>query len=344
MSVSPGYTPYQAAYFAHFLTREGLDGDGLTQSLSAARVDLNPHQVEAAMFAMRSPLSKGVLLAVEVGLGKTIEAALVISQRWWERRRRLLLITPASLRKQWAQELHEKFSLPSVILDSKRVKDLAKAGKDNPLGKAEGVVILSYEYAARIAEDILAADPLIRRTRSRLVPVIAVCAADRGEERPGFTTVLSWLSEWERFGGVYGTAAYCDRHDLKGKSGGRLAEYQEQAIVEGIEAWFALRSKAKAYAIVCEAVQKFDEREGVNWDKASLPPGLIDEKGRLRPPSTRTFERRCNTIDRMTQDWAIKGPAYAKQKNRTYQKPALPERPYQHVDVDNHTVDIIGLV
>jgi superfamily II DNA or RNA helicase len=148
------YTPYQAAYFAHFLTREGLDGDGLTQSLSAARVDLNPHQVEAAMFAMRSPLSKGVLLADEVGLGKTIEAALVISQRWWERRRRLLLIVPASLRKQWAQELWEKFSLPTVILDAKRVKDLAKAGKDNPLGKAEGVVILSYEYASRVAEDI----------------------------------------------------------------------------------------------------------------------------------------------------------------------------------------------
>lgn len=156
MSVSPGYTPYQAAYFAHFLTREGLEGDGLTQSLSAARVDLNPHQVEAAMFAMRSPLSKGVLLADEVGLGKTIEAALVISQRWWERKRLLLLIAPASLRKQWAQELHEKFSLPSVILDAKRVKDLAKAGKDNPLGKGEGVVILSYEYAARIADQLRA--------------------------------------------------------------------------------------------------------------------------------------------------------------------------------------------
>lgn len=156
MSVSPGYTPFQAAYFAHFLTREGLQGDGLTQSLSAARVDLNPHQVEAAMFAMRSPLSKGVLLADEVGLGKTIEAALVISQRWWERKRRLLLIVPASLRKQWAQELWEKFSLPTVILDAKRVKDLAKAGKDNPLGRGEGVVILSYEYAARIAPDLRA--------------------------------------------------------------------------------------------------------------------------------------------------------------------------------------------
>lgn len=155
MSVAPSFTPHQAKYFAHFLTREGLEeGEGLTQSLSSARVDLNPHQVDAAMFALRSPLSKGVVLADEVGLGKTIEAALVLSQRWWERRRHLLLIVPASLRKQWATELREKFSLPSVILDAKRVKDLAKAGKPNPLGREEGIVILSYEYAARIADQL----------------------------------------------------------------------------------------------------------------------------------------------------------------------------------------------
>lgn len=155
MSDAPTFTPHQAKYFAHFLTREGLDeGEGLTQSLSSARVDLNPHQVDAAMFALRSPLSKGVLLADEVGLGKTIEAALVLSQRWWERQRNLLLIVPASLRKQWATELREKFSLPSVILDAKRVKDLAKAGKPNPLGTGEGVVILSYEYASRIADKL----------------------------------------------------------------------------------------------------------------------------------------------------------------------------------------------
>ena len=100
------YTPHQAKFFAHEVTRKGLaEGEGLAQSLSAAKVDLNPHQVDAAMFALRSPLSKGVLLADEVGLGKTIEAALVITQRWWEGRRCLLLITPAALRKQWQQEL-----------------------------------------------------------------------------------------------------------------------------------------------------------------------------------------------------------------------------------------------
>ena len=155
MSKQPIYTPHQAKYFAHFVTRERLaEDDGLAQSLSAARVDLNPHQVDAAMFALRSPLSKGVLLADEVGLGKTIEAALVMTQRWWEGRRRLLLITPASLRKQWSQELWEKFSLPSVILDAKRARELKKAGDERPLEPTNAVLIISYEFAARIAEDL----------------------------------------------------------------------------------------------------------------------------------------------------------------------------------------------
>ncbi|GHC54131.1 SNF2-related protein [Neogemmobacter tilapiae] len=149
------YSVYQSKYFAHFLTREGIGEDeALTQSLSSARVDLNPHQVDAAMFALRSPLSKGVLLADEVGLGKTIEAALVLSQRWWEQRRNLLLIVPASLRKQWATELREKFSLPSTILDAKTLKDLVAAGQPSPIGRREGIVILSYEYAARIADTL----------------------------------------------------------------------------------------------------------------------------------------------------------------------------------------------
>ena len=52
-----------------------------------AKVDLNPHQVEAALFAFRSPMSMGAILADEVGLGKTIEAALVISQHWAERQK-----------------------------------------------------------------------------------------------------------------------------------------------------------------------------------------------------------------------------------------------------------------
>jgi SNF2 family DNA or RNA helicase len=67
----------------------------LSTSLFDASVDLNPHQIDAAMFALRSPLAKGVILADEVGLEKTIEAGLVLCQFWAERRRRLLVVCPA---------------------------------------------------------------------------------------------------------------------------------------------------------------------------------------------------------------------------------------------------------
>lgn len=84
------------------------------------------------MFGLHTPLSKGVILADEVGLGKTIEASLVIAQSWAERRRRVLLILPASLRKQWQQELREKFSLPSVILEARTHREAIKAGTPRP--------------------------------------------------------------------------------------------------------------------------------------------------------------------------------------------------------------------
>ena len=111
-------TQYQAQYYAWLLTRRaaGDSVESLASTLVDSQVDLNPHQVEAALFACANPLSRGVILADEVGLGKTIEAGLVISQRWAERRRRILIIVPANLRKQWHQELQDKFNLQGVLL------------------------------------------------------------------------------------------------------------------------------------------------------------------------------------------------------------------------------------
>ncbi len=144
-------TDYHAKYFAWELTRRrrGGDLDRISQSLFDAAVDLNPHQIDAAVFALQNPLSKGVLLADEVGLGKTIEAALVLGQFWAERRRRLLVLCPASIRKQWATELAEKFSLPTQILDSTTWKRLRKEGIHDPLSQ-ECISILSISFAARM--------------------------------------------------------------------------------------------------------------------------------------------------------------------------------------------------
>lgn len=147
-------TDYHAKYFAHELSRVGGSGvDRLSRALFDACVDLNPHQIEAALFALRSPISKGVLLADEVGLGKTIEAGLVLCQYWAERSRSLLVIVPASLRKQWALELSEKFNLPSVILDAKTYRDQQKNGAPNPF-RDNKIIICSMHYASSRAEEI----------------------------------------------------------------------------------------------------------------------------------------------------------------------------------------------
>jgi superfamily II DNA/RNA helicase len=152
-------TDYHAKYYAYELTRQCASGDvdRLSQSLFDATVDLNPHQINAALFALNNPLNKGVILADEVGLGKTIEAGLVLCQYWAERKRKLLIICPASLRKQWAQELHDKFNLPSQILDANIWRQLKSQGIYNPFDN-KGINIVSYHFAARL-EELLTIEP-----------------------------------------------------------------------------------------------------------------------------------------------------------------------------------------
>src|SRR5882724_403542 len=127
-------TVCHAKYFAHDLTRRCASDsvEKLASVLSDAQVDLNPHQIEAALFAFRNPFSRGAILADEVGLGKTIEAGLLLAQKWAERKRRLLVIVPANLRKQWSQELADKFFLPSAILETRSFNEGIKAGNLNP--------------------------------------------------------------------------------------------------------------------------------------------------------------------------------------------------------------------
>lgn len=151
-----GLTDYHAKYFAHELTRR-YPSDSVEKfagAVASAQVDLNPHQVDAALFAFRSPLSKGALLADEVGLGKTIEAGLVISQRWAERKRRILIITPANLRKQWHQELTEKFFLPCALIESRSYNQAIKLGNFRPFEVADTIVICSYQFAKSRATDV----------------------------------------------------------------------------------------------------------------------------------------------------------------------------------------------
>lgn len=164
-AATPTLTDYHAKYFAHELTRRFASDsvEKLATVLADAQVDLNPHQIEAALFAFRSPFSKGAILADEVGLGKTIEAGLLIAQKWAERKRRLLVIVPANLRKQWSQELEDKFFLPSAILESRSFNDAIRAGNLNPL-QQPAVVLCSYQFAR-------SKEPYIRQVAWDLVVV-----------------------------------------------------------------------------------------------------------------------------------------------------------------------------
>lgn len=134
---------YQAKFYAHELDRSyASDHVGrLAGLLFDAQVEPKPHQIDAALFALQTPFTKGVILADEVGLGKTIEAGIVISQYWAQRQRRTLIIAPSSLRQQWQQELSEKFALPATLMDSKNIDTLLGSGE------RDEILICSYEFA-----------------------------------------------------------------------------------------------------------------------------------------------------------------------------------------------------
>src|SRR5499427_908554 len=136
-------TAFHERVLAEELSLARADGaQRLAPALSEARVDLNPHQVEAAAFALDSLSRGGCVLADEVGLGKTIEAGLVIAQLMAEGKGRVLVLTPATLRAQWQAELQDKFDLPSIIVDGRTPRS-----GHNPFDQP-GPVISSQPFAA----------------------------------------------------------------------------------------------------------------------------------------------------------------------------------------------------
>lgn len=145
-------------YNALIIKKSGSEVERLGNTLFNSKIKLTPHQIQAALFAFKSPLSKGVILADEVGLGKTIEAGIVISQTWYEKRGKILVVAPAALMRQWQAELHEKFALDALILDRKYYNLRLRQGYTNPIKSIETpVIICSYQMCSTFKEEIHAA-------------------------------------------------------------------------------------------------------------------------------------------------------------------------------------------
>lgn len=150
----------ESSFVAKYLAEKtllGSFGDGtdrISKTLLNSKISLNPHQIKASLFAFSSPVSKGVMLCDEVGLGKTIEAGIVISQYWFEHKRNILIITPASLTRQWASELLDKFGLDAEVIDRKSYNSLIKRGVLNPFEQKNKILIMSYNFASSYFEEI----------------------------------------------------------------------------------------------------------------------------------------------------------------------------------------------
>lgn len=116
-----------------------------------ANIERNPHQVNAFCAAIQALKTGGIVLADEVGLGKTIEAGLVLKYVLDSGAKRVLIALPASLRKQWELELEEKFGLGSTILDRIIVEKDSSGWRDrfNDRKKAQ-IILTSYDYASKL--------------------------------------------------------------------------------------------------------------------------------------------------------------------------------------------------
>ncbi len=263
-------TPQHAKLYAHELTLRRPSGsmDGIASSLSdiKANVQLNPHQIDAALFAFNSPLSRGAILADEVGLGKTIEAGIVLSQKWAERKRRLLIIMPANLRKQWSQELSEKFFLPSIILEKKSWEAQVNAGNFNPFEQDNAVVICSYQFARgkeiflkKTEWDLVVIDEAHRlrnvyKPNAKISNTLKNALADRRKILLTATPLQNSLME------LYGLVSIIDEHLF-----GDLNSFKAQYGAKGLEAPGSFDELKKRLSPVCQRTLRSQVLEYVSY-------------------------------------------------------------------------------
>lgn len=247
-------TDYHAKYLAtDLMRRRSADSaEKLAIAVAGAQVDMNPHQVDAALFAFASPLSRGALLADEVGLGKTIEAGLVISQRWAEGKRRILIVAPSNLRKQWHQELSEKFFLPCSIIESKSFNAALKSGDVRPFDHPDRIFICSYQFARNKELDVKAMpwDLVVMDEAHRLRNVykpsnviantLKSALADRHKLLLTATPLQNSLLE------LYGLISFIDEHTF-----GDLKSFREQ---------FSNLSQERAFEVLRERLKPICHR------------------------------------------------------------------------------------
>jgi hypothetical protein len=145
-------SPFHAMHMARTLSGYTFGKDKLVAAYAASNIEVYPHQVAAALFALRSPCLKGCILCDDGSLGKSIEAMLVITQAWYEGRERIIIIVPTPLIGQWAEIMDSHFSVPFYAINSNTDwNEQIQAGVNNPF-EQDGIILTTYDFAAEKAE------------------------------------------------------------------------------------------------------------------------------------------------------------------------------------------------
>ena len=138
-------TVSQAKYLAHRLTKESKFGEieKLIPVYLKSGIEIYPHQIAAAYFAVSNPFSKGFILCDEVGLGKAIEAMLVIAQYYYSGRNKIAVVVPPLLIPQWQRLISDKFDLSCKVVE-----------KGIEIDDNDEIILISYTQAAEKWESL----------------------------------------------------------------------------------------------------------------------------------------------------------------------------------------------
>lgn len=259
-------TPFHAYYKARLL-EQLPEEEQFLPVFASSDIEIYPFQIAAASFALRSPYQKGAVLCDEAGMGKSHEAMLVINQKWLEGCSRILLVIPnADLLHQWTEMLERFYTVPYVVLTSRKEWQ-AHSAPDHPNAFIQdAIVITTYDFAAdnEEAAKVVNWDLTVFEEANALSPVYQEdnkqAKALKRIAGDSFKLLLTGTPIEKNIMDLYGLVWFIDETLLPGEKEflarylRRPENYPELSKQVSRYCFRTLRSQAKHYAKVTERV------------------------------------------------------------------------------------------
>ena len=259
-------TPFHAYYKARLL-EQLPEEEQFIPVFASSDIEIYPFQIAAASFALRSPYQKGAVLCDEAGMGKSHEAMLVINQKWLEGCSRILLVIPnADLLHQWTEMLERFYTVPYVVLTSRKEWQARSAPNHPNAFIQDAIVITTYDFAAdnEEAAKVVNWDLTVFEEANSLSPVYQEdnkqAKALKRIAGDSFKLLLTGTPIEKNIMDLYGLIWFIDETLLPGEKEflarylRRPENYPELSEQVSRYCFRTLRSQAKHYAKVTERV------------------------------------------------------------------------------------------